>query len=423
MDLEVDRSDLRRTRIAAGRPLPDEPSTGSVLCRIDSFALTANNVTYAVVGDMIGYWKFFPSTDEGWGRVPVWGYGDVVASSHPEVAAGERYYGYWPMSSHVLLEPTAVGPHGLTDGTAHRASLPAVYNRYQRVAEEGDDDAEARQALLAPLFATSFLIDDWLGEHDLFGAGVVVLSSASSKTALGLAHLLKEHRRGEVTGLTSAAHVDFVASTGAYDHVLPYDDLPAGLGDGPAVYVDMAGDAGVLAAVHHHFGDRLRRSVRVGFTHHDAPAAGGDLPGPAPEMFFAPDHVAAALGRLGRRRVRRAPGRGTQWVRPRHGLGPRHRAPPWCRRGRRGVGRRRRGTHRSGRRRDLLVVAARSVSSWRHESVSSWRRRQLACSAWARWNSASTSSLNSTNRTSVTSVGVLRTVRTATSAAWPIGQP
>ena len=220
VDLEVDRSDLRRTRIAAGRPLPDEPSTGSVLCRIDSFALTANNVTYAVVGDMIGYWKFFPSTDEGWGRVPVWGYADVVASSHPEVAVGERYYGYWPMSSHVLLEPTAVGPHGLTDGTAHRASLPAVYNRYQRVAEEGDDDAEARQALLAPLFATSFLIDDWLGEHDLFGAGVVVLSSASSKTALGLAHLLKEHRRGEVTGLTSAAHVDFVASTGAYDHVL-----------------------------------------------------------------------------------------------------------------------------------------------------------------------------------------------------------
>ncbi len=291
VDLEVDRSDLRRTRIAAGRPLPDEPSTGSVLCRIDSFALTANNVTYAVVGDMIGYWKFFPSTDEGWGRVPVWGYGDVVASSHPEVAAGERYYGYWPMSSHVLLEPAAVGPPGLTDGTAHRASLPAVYNRYQRVAEDGDDEAEARQALLAPLFATSFLIDDWLGEHDLFGAGVVVLSSASSKTALGLAHLLKEHRRGEVTGLTSAAHVDFVASTGAYDHVLPYDELPAGLGDGPAVYVDMAGDAGVLAAVHRHFGDRLQRSVRVGFTHHDAPAAGGDLPGPAPEMFFAPDHV------------------------------------------------------------------------------------------------------------------------------------
>ena len=39
MDLEVDRTDLRRTRLTPGRPVPDEPSTGSVLFRIDNFGL------------------------------------------------------------------------------------------------------------------------------------------------------------------------------------------------------------------------------------------------------------------------------------------------------------------------------------------------------------------------------------------------
>src|SRR3712207_7802692 len=54
------------------------PST--TLFRSDRFGLTANNVTYAVMGDAIGYWSLFPASEDGWGRVPVWGYGDVVAS-------------------------------------------------------------------------------------------------------------------------------------------------------------------------------------------------------------------------------------------------------------------------------------------------------------------------------------------------------
>ena len=164
MDLEVDRTDLRRTRLTAGRPLPDEPSAGSVLFRIDSFGLTANNVTYAVVGDLIGYWRFFPAADEPWGRVPVWGFGDVVASSHADVAEGERYFGYWPMSSHVLLEPVGVGPHGFMDGAAHRADLPPIYNRYQRAPRGPMPTPRRARSILQPLFGTSFLLDDWLGE-------------------------------------------------------------------------------------------------------------------------------------------------------------------------------------------------------------------------------------------------------------------
>jgi len=302
VDLEVDRSELRRTRLTSGRPLPDEPSAGTVLVRIDSFALTANNVTYGAVGDLIGYWRFFPAADDGWGRIPVWGHGEVVASACDGVVPGERLYGYWPMSSHLVLAPVDVRPDGFADGTAHRADLPPVYNRYSRVPATADgavdNDAEARRALLAPLFATSFLIDAWLADEGMFGATTVVVASASSKTALGLAHLLQAGEQVEVVGLTSARNVEFVTASGAYDRVIAYDDVPAGLGDEPAVLVDMSGDAGLRAAVHTHFGDRLRRSVQVGMTHHDAPAAGntagaeqGGLPGPAPEFFFAPDHI------------------------------------------------------------------------------------------------------------------------------------
>jgi Protein of unknown function (DUF2855) len=286
MDLEVARDDLRRARIVPGRPLSDELAADRVLCRIESFALTANNVTYAVTGDELGYWDCFPASEEGWGRVPAWGYGEVVTSAHPGVGPGERFFGFWPMSSHLLLEPVDVGPRGFVDGAEHRAGLSVTYNRYQRAASPGDPDAEGRSSLLRPLFVTSFLLDDWLGEHDSFGAKVIVVSSASSKTALALGHLLREHRRGDVVGLTSRTHVDFVAGAGAFDRVVAYDDVTAGLDGESLVYVDIAGDADVLVRIQENAADRLRRIVRVGFTHHDS------LPAHFAEaMFFAPDHM------------------------------------------------------------------------------------------------------------------------------------
>ena len=82
-ELWVDKRDFRNTRVVeAGSP---ELEDGDILVSIDKFALTANNVSYAVSGDMIGYWKFFPTDDEHWGKVTVWGMADVVGSRSPEV--------------------------------------------------------------------------------------------------------------------------------------------------------------------------------------------------------------------------------------------------------------------------------------------------------------------------------------------------
>jgi len=290
-ELQVDRTDIRRQRVVT-RDLAD-PGDGQVLVGVDRFAFTANNVTYAAFGDAMAYWNFFPTGEDGWGIVPVWGFGDVIASRCEGVTVGERIYGYFPMSTHVLLQPVKVSPHGFADGAPHRAALHAVYNQYLRTAADPshDPEREAEQMLLRPLFTTSFLIDDFLEDNEMFGAQTIVLSSASSKTAYGTAFCL--HRRGtvKVVGLTSPGNVEFVRSLGCYDEVLAYDDI-ASLPLVPTAYVDMAGSGPIRQAVHTRCGQQLTYSCMVGGTHWDDLAGGADLPGPRPALFFAPAQVA-----------------------------------------------------------------------------------------------------------------------------------
>ncbi len=294
-DFLVDRRDLRRSSVEHG-PRADEIelAPGQVLLAIDAFALTANNVTYAVFGDAMGYWKFFPSHGD-WGRVPVWGFADVLRSRHDAVAAGERVYGYVPMSTHLVVQADRVTDASFVDASAHRQPLPPVYNQYLRVAHDPSYEPghEAQQMLFRPLFTTAFLLDDLFAERDFFGASTVLLASASSKTALALAFLLSRSRRARcrVVGLTSPAHVDFVARAGCYDQVVPYGEIAALPVDPPVMLVDMAGSGQVLAAVHGHFGERLKHSCLVGATHWEAPRPAAALPGPQPEFFFAPDRL------------------------------------------------------------------------------------------------------------------------------------
>lgn len=282
------RDDLRTVRtVDGGAP---KVGDGQALLRISRFAVTANNVTYAVFGDAMAYWQFFPAADEGWGRVPVWGYADVEASRAPGLAEGERVYGYLPMATHLVVTPGEVQAGSFVDASSHRAPLPPIYNQYQRVTGQ-DPSREREQALLRPLFMTSFLIDDWLADNGMFGARSVVLASASSKTALALAYVLSRNDRGEVIGLTSAGNADFVGGVGYYDRTAAYDDVAGLPADVPTAFVDMAGGGRVLAAVHHHFGDSLVQSCLVGATHWEESAPPADLPGPTPTFFFAPDQL------------------------------------------------------------------------------------------------------------------------------------
>lgn len=267
---------------------------GQALIEISNFALTANNITYGAFGDAMMYWNFFPAPD-GWGRIPVWGFGDVVESKCDGLKAGERLYGYFPMSTHLVIEPARMTPARLFDGAVHRQKMAAVYNNYVRVAADQGYVAslEPQQALLRPLFTTSFLIEDFLADNAFYGAGQVVISSASSKTSLGLAFLLHTRRNGkiDVIGLTSKSNTAFVMATGYYDRVAAYDEITDLDRSSPAVFVDMAGSNEVRASVHAHWSEVLKYSCSVGATHWDHLGPNTNLPGPKPQPFFAPDRV------------------------------------------------------------------------------------------------------------------------------------
>ncbi len=292
---EVDRKDLSITRYI---DLADAGSTtlggNEILVSVDKFALTANNITYGVAGDMIGYWQFFPA-QETWGRIPVWGIGTVQRSNVPGLVVGDRYYGYFPMSSYLIVAPVNVSERGFVDGSAHRADLPPVYNNYSKVtADNGFDPAfDNHQMLYRPLFMTAFVLDDFFDDNDFFGAKKIILSSASSKTSFSLAYLLHKNRDVKVTGLTSSGNVKFVKGLGIYDEVVTYEDVSSMNADESVAFADMAGNRKVLENLHHHFQDNMKYSCGVGITHWESRDGQepSTLPGAKPEMFFAPTQI------------------------------------------------------------------------------------------------------------------------------------
>jgi len=322
--IEVARGDLHRSRVvmAAAPSLGD----GEARLRVDRFGFSSNNVTYAVVGEALRYWDFFPAADaaEGdattWGRIPVWGFGDVVETRSPDVTVGERLFGYYPMSSELVIVPGRAGAQTVSDISAHRAEMARAYNSYQRCRADPmyRADREGLQMVLYPLFFTSFVIDDFLSDNGDFGSEHVVISSASAKTAIGTAFLL--HGRGRrVVGLTSAANTEFVLSLGVYDDVVTYSD--AGTLEAVAsVYIDVSGNEDLRRVVHGRLGDALRHSMIVGDTHwdHQPAPVSEPLPGPAPRFLFAPKQIAKRTAQWGAEelntRVAGAWDRFTSWV-------------------------------------------------------------------------------------------------------------
>jgi hypothetical protein len=293
IDFVVARNDLQQcksieTQLPDAATLPDD----ALLVKVTRFAFTANNITYAVTGDQLKYWQLFPAPKD-FGNIPVWGFGEVIASKHPNIAEGETLFGYFPMATHLVIEAADVSKRGLRDGAAHRQGVAPVYNAYARVS--GDPAFAGRQgdyqALLWPLFMLSFLVDDFLAENEFFGARSVVLSSASSKTAVGLAHLLQQRQGIKVIGLTSAANTGFVASLGCYDEVVTYDNVTSLPPEAPVAFVDMAGNSALRETLHRHFGDQMKYSGLIGLTHRSTSPDEPKLLGAKPAWFFAPDQI------------------------------------------------------------------------------------------------------------------------------------
>jgi hypothetical protein len=196
------------------------------------------------------------------------------------------------MARHLVIQPGSASPSQIVDAAPHRAGLAPVYAQY--LPTGGDAIYEQRREdqilLMRGLFMTSFLADDFLADQAYRGARCVLISSASSKTSIALAFQVKQGGRARAIGLTSARNAEFVRALGFYDQVVDYDAV-ASLAKEPAVFVDMAGDGAVTAAVHRHFGDELRYDCAIGATHWSADRKNDGLPGPKPEFFFAPAQI------------------------------------------------------------------------------------------------------------------------------------
>lgn len=286
----VDHATITRTEVEdiAPKPLQD----GQARLRLRSFALTTNNVTYAASGFAIGYWKFFPSGHDGQGLLPVWGTGEVVESLSNALAVGARLYGFYPLAEELVITPRSTRSGTIEDTAAHRAELPAVYNRYAPISRT-DAAQDHLRALLQPLLATSWLLSDWLSDNNYFGAEQIIVGSASSKTGLGLCKYLAEDtaRAYRIVGLTSEGNRAFVQGLNACDQVLTYDQI-GDVAQVPSVYVDMSGNSSVKLALHGALAENLKHSAAVGISHWDKFAPGQELPGVKPEFFFAPAQIA-----------------------------------------------------------------------------------------------------------------------------------
>jgi Protein of unknown function (DUF2855) len=299
LEFQVRKDNFAETRIVEADTL--QLGDRQARLRLDLFAMTSNNITYAAMGEgELGYWDFFPAK-QGWGRPPCWGFATVEASNAEDVTIGARVYGYFPMGTHLDIAPSRATPNGFFDGSEHRKSKSPVYNQYLLTSADPayDSGREAEQSLFRPLYATGWWAADFITRTAPL-PGTVILTSASAKTALATAHQLKSLGGAKLIGLTSAHNLEYVQATGLYNQSATYDNAGDITLEGTVVYVDFLGREEVTAALHRALGPALRRSVMIGATDWAAKPGGilvpnAKLDGPQPEFFFVPGYAAQRI--------------------------------------------------------------------------------------------------------------------------------
>ena len=295
-EVHISRQDLRVARVV---DVPATPlAAGAVRLRLDLFGLTSNNITYAAMGDSFGYWGFFPGP-EGWGRPPVWGFATVVQSTVDGIDEGVRYFGYFPLGETLDVMPVRIGPRGFFDGAPHRGSKPLVYNQYADTRTDAtyEHAYEMEQVLFRALYPSGWWAADYVHQRQ---PSTVVISSASSKTAIATAHQLGRLGRIHRVALTSPRNNAYVRGIGVYEQTFSYDQVNTLSVQAPATYIDFLGRDELTADVHRALGTRLAHSVLVGATDWRDKPGGVQVPirtvdGPVPELLAVPTYAPQRL--------------------------------------------------------------------------------------------------------------------------------
>lgn len=295
LDFVVKMDNLQQCKLIE-KTYTDELSPNEVLLEIDSFSFTSNNITYGVVGEKMNYWKFFP-TQFGYGIIPAWGMANVVISNHPEVQVGQRFYGYYPMSSHLLVKINNVSSEGFIDNTEHRQALPQIYNFYANTEKDSAFTPETEKliSIFRPLFVTSFLIDYHLAEQNFYNTSQILITGASSKTAQALACLLANRKKENslnlnLLGLTSQKNIEFVRQLGYYNQVISYDLIGQLNFDEKCVVIDFAGNHNTQFQLQTMLNKNLVYNCLVGLVDWQNLEGENSLPKKG-EFFFAPSHA------------------------------------------------------------------------------------------------------------------------------------
>jgi len=311
LEFQVNKANFTQSRVVEHHNLtPDSPlAENEIIVAVESFALTANNITYAVLGDQLNYWQFFPAVnidgdkaDYQWGIIPVWGFATVVSSNSNSIPVGEKLFGYFPPASLLKMTASKVNSQRFIDSSEHRATLAPGYNIYRRVANEQgyDQRFDEQRMLLFPLHITSYCLWDYLQDNNYFDAEQVIIISASSKTSIGLAYgLHQDDACSKVVGMTSARNTAFVNDLALYSQVVSYDEIAQLNANKKTVIVDMASNASLLKAIEKHLSGNLQYCIQVGLTHWDAAQAESPLVNTQSEMFFAPGHIQRRIAQWG----------------------------------------------------------------------------------------------------------------------------
>ena len=295
LDFTVKIDELHESQFVT-KTYSEELSSNQVLLEIEKVSFTSNNITYGVIGEQMNYWNFFPA-QSGFGIIPAWGFAKVIISKHPDIQVGQRFYGYYPMGTNLLVTVDHVNSNGFVDQTKHRQTLPPIYNYYSNTDHDPTCTPETEEliAIFRPLFMTSFLIDDSLADSNFYNASQILLTSASSKTAQALAFLLSKRKKENglefnVLGLTSKKNVAFVEQLGWYDQTISYDEISQLNANEKTVIVDFAGNHSHQFNLQTILSDRLVYNCLVGIV--DWKNLEGENPLPQKgTLFFAPTHA------------------------------------------------------------------------------------------------------------------------------------
>ena len=296
----VNKYDLFETTFSEEKiPISKE---NEVILEIERYAFTSNNITYGVIGDTLGYWNFFPA-EEPYGIIPVWGFANVTSSNNEYILDGDRFYGYFPMSRYLKVIPKKVNDFGFIDDSNHRRKLPPVYNHYSKIIKYADESLEYHP-LIKPLFLTSFLNYFFLQDEKFFDCDQIILTSASSKTALSLAFLLSKYKSKDnkkIIAITSEKNMQFVSEIKFYDIVLSYDNAEENLKRSKSVIVDFAGNSDYLKKLSDHLGDGLKHVSLIGLADWSSKTNFKIIPNS--KFFFAPNHAEKRYREMGVKRT------------------------------------------------------------------------------------------------------------------------